>query len=100
MTYRDRIEAETATGHPAWPCPHCGYDAWAVERPWRKSKADRPCLFPATCGHCGVMETAHHVDGNWMGQHMYSRLTGMHIEGQSLGAFVQDRAEFLRAAKP
>ena len=93
MTYRDRIEAETATGHPAWPCPRCGHDAWCVERPRRKSKSDRPCLFPAVCGHCHVVDTAHHADGNWMGQHSYSKSPA------SLYAFVMDRAECLRVAQ-
>ena len=89
-SYRDRIEAETATGHPAWPCPRCGHDAWCVERPWRKSKADLPCLFPAVCGHCHVVETAHHIDGNWQGQHSYSKSPA------SLYAFVMEHAEWLR----
>lgn len=93
MTYRDRIEAETATGRPALPCAHCGYDAWAVERPWRKSKSDRPCLFPAVCGHCRIVETAHHVDGEWMGRHLESQSPA------GLYAFVMERAECLRVAK-
>lgn len=91
MSYRDRIEAETATGHPALPCAHCGYDAWAVERPWRKSKRDRPCLFPAVCSHCRVVETAHRNDGCWMGRHMESKSPA------DLYAFVMERAECLRA---
>jgi hypothetical protein len=91
MTYQDRAEAETQTGHPCLPCPHCGHDAWAVERPWRKSKRDRPRLFPAQCGHCGVVETAHHVDGEWLGAYHYSKHPG------SLRDFVQEHAAWLRA---
>ena len=93
MTYRDRIEAETATGHPAWPCPHCGYDAWCVERPWRKSKSVIPLIFPAVCGHCHILEDAHHVDGCWMGRHLESGSPA------SLYAFVMERAECLRVTK-
>ena len=90
MTYRDRCEAEAATGHPAWPCPHCGHDVWAVERPWRKPESDHPCLFPAVCGHCHILEDAHHVDGNWMGQHMYSKSPA------SLCDFVREHSEWLK----
>lgn len=94
MSYRDRQEAESATGHPAFPCPRCGHDDWAVERPWRKSKSDRPLLFPVVCSHCHTVETAHHVDGNWMGQHSYSRYCGPYTE--SLYDFVQEHASYLR----
>ena len=90
MTYQDRAEAESKTGVPAWPCPHCGYDVWAVEQPWRKSKSDRPCLFPAVCCHCHIMETAHHADGCWMGMRQYSRFPG------SLCDFVTGYAAYLR----
>ena len=96
MTYRDRIEAETATGHPALPCPHCGYDDWYVHRPYRKSQHDRPLLFAAECLHCHVVDTAHHAHGNWMGQHSYSRYCGPLTE--SLYEFVQEHAAFLREA--
>ena len=89
-SYRDRVEAEAVTGVPAWPCSRCGYDAWLVERHWRKSKADRPCLFPAVCGHCHILETAHHVDGEWMGMHMYSKSPA------SLYEFVTEHATYLR----
>jgi len=90
VTYRDRIEAETATGHPALPCAHCGHDAWAVERPWRKSKRDRTCLRPAKCSHCGVVDTAHHVDGEWLGAYHYSKYPG------SLFGFVEEHAAYLK----
>jgi hypothetical protein len=88
--YHDRIEQEAATGHPAWPCYRCGRDDWQVERPFRKTKADRTCLYPAICGHCHIMETAMHIDGGWMGMHVYSR------SPQSLYAFVQEHATWLR----
>jgi hypothetical protein len=88
--YADRLEAEYVTGHPALPCFHCGYDAWAVERPYRKLKSDRPCLFPAVCGHCRVIETAHHNDGGWIGRHLQSGVPG------GLLAFVKEHAEYLR----
>lgn len=78
--YQDRVEAETATGTPAWPCPRCGYDAWAVERPWRKSRADQPRLLTAVCGHCGVVDDAHHVDGEWLGAYRYSKFPGSLVE--------------------
>jgi len=90
VTYQDRVEAETQTGHPCLPCPHCGYDSWAVERPWRKSKSDRPCLFPAVCSHCRVMETAHHIDGFWMGRHAQSGYPGSFFQ------FVTEHAAVLR----
>ena len=90
-SYQDRLEAEAKTGHPAWPCPHCGYDLWCVERSWRTAKSDRPsCLFPAVCGHCGILEDAHHVDGNWMGQHSYSKSPA------NLCEFVTEHATVLR----
>jgi len=89
-SYQDRVEAEAATGHPALPCPHCGYDEWCVERPYRKSKHDRPCLFPAVCGHCHILETAHHVDGEWMGMSQYSKFPGC------LCDFVTSYATYLR----
>jgi len=91
--YSDRLEAEVQEGYPAWPCPHCGHDAWCVERPHRRSKHDRTVLFPAVCGHCHIMETAHHVDGNWMGQHSYSKSPA------SLYDFVTEHAAWLRETK-
>jgi len=93
MTYQTRIEAETATGHPALPCAHCGHDSWTVHRPWRKSKRDRPCLFPAVCSHCHVMETAHHNDGCWMGARQYSKFPG------TLCDFVTGYAAYLRETR-
>ena len=93
MTYQERIEAEAKTGYPCWPCPHCGRDSWSVERPFRKSKHDHPTLFPAVCNHCHVIETAHHVDGEWMGMWMYAGRPG------SLYYFVQDHAIWMSETK-
>lgn len=93
MSYQDRAEAEAATGHPAFPCPYCGYDSWTVHRPYRKSRHDRPCLFAAVCSHCSIMETAHHVDGEWMGMRRYSKFPG------SLYDFVTGYAAYLRETR-
>lgn len=93
-SYQDRAEAETMTWHPALPCPHCGHDVWGVERPWRMSKSDRPLLIPVVCRHCHVMETAHHVHGEWLGMYMYSRYCGPLTD--SFSEFVQEHAAYLR----
>jgi hypothetical protein len=85
----DRFEAENLTGHPAWPCAHCGHDVWRVHQPWRRAKTDFPCLFPAICGHCHIIETAHHNDGMWMGMHHYSKYPG------GLSQFVAEHSEYL-----
>jgi len=94
MTYHDRLEQEHATGYPAHPCPHCGYDGWAVESPYRKSKYVSASLFPAICEHCHVLENALHVDGFWMGRHAQSGYPG------SLCRFVSEHAEYLRGRHP
>lgn len=88
--YRDRMEAETITGYPALPCPICGFDLWDVKRPYRKHKTDRICLTVAECSQCHVLETAHHVDGFWMGRHAQSGYPGR------LYDFVIEHAAVLR----
>lgn len=103
ISYQDRCEAETSTGHPALPCPRCGHDDWYVHRPYRKSKRDRPLLFVAECGHCHIVETAHHVDGGWLYMHQYSKIVakrdGSTWPETSLREFVQEYAADLREAK-
>jgi hypothetical protein len=90
----DRIEAEAKDGTPAWPCYLCGRDSWDVTRPYRKSKSNRPMLYPAVCNHCHIMECALHVDGAWLGIHAYSKSPA------SLYDFVQEHAAYLRETTP
>ena len=88
--YQDRLEAEAQAGIPALPCPVCGYDAWFRELPQHKSKSNRHLMVPVSCGRCHVMETAHHVDGEWLGAYRYSRYPGSLVE------FVTEHAAYLR----
>lgn len=85
-TYSDRVQIEAETGQPALPCSHCGHDAWSVE--WRYRK--HPTMSSAVCGHCHILETAHHNDGSWLGMWRYSHHPGSLLE------FVEEHAAYLR----
>lgn len=92
--YADRLQIEHETGQPALPCSHCGRDWWEVQRPWRRRKTDIPVMFPAICGHCHVIETAHHNDGSWLGMMRYSGYPGSFVN------FVGEHAAYLRETSP
>ena len=72
MSYQSRINEEHTTGRPALPCIHCGFDDWHMGPVYQKDS--RPQTRLATCGHCHIVEDAHHVDGEWLGAWLYAEL--------------------------
>lgn len=90
-----RLEEEAKSGYPQWPCPHCGEDRWRVEGTIGRSKKESPVTFPVSCIYCGVIETAHHVDGEWMGAHDYA-LRHKLTSNQSLYDFVEYESKSMR----
>lgn len=92
--FQKALDDEYKLGIPSWPCPHCGHQMWNVHSPYRQSAKDIATMYPATCGHCGVLETAHHVDGEWMGAHDYAMRHGW--GDRSLYKFVMFEAEKMK----